>query len=142
VVTSTLVFEGNGAVSEYAGGYSDWVRQRPGGVGMWTSEDRPGGSPVKVVAKPAPAKEAARTATPPRKRKLTYAEQTELKALPDRIDALEQEREALYARLADPTTQRDASAVQAANTRLAQVDSEATAALARWEALETIASGG
>ena len=51
VVTSTLVFEGNGAVSEYAGGYSDWVRQRPGGVGMWTSEDRPDGSPAKVVAK-------------------------------------------------------------------------------------------
>ena len=31
VVTSTLVFEGNGLVNEYAGGYADWVRQRPPG---------------------------------------------------------------------------------------------------------------
>ena len=29
VMTSTLVFEGNGAIAEYVGGYSDWVRQRP-----------------------------------------------------------------------------------------------------------------
>src|SRR5690606_10359523 len=29
VVTSTLVFEGDGHVGEYVGGYSDWVRQRP-----------------------------------------------------------------------------------------------------------------
>jgi len=146
VVTSTLVFEGNGTVSEYAGGYSDWVRQRPGGVGLWTSGDRPGTSAAKAAVKPpvasATAKESARPASPPRKRKLTYAEQTELKALPDRIDALEQERDGLFARLAEPATQRDASAVQAANTRLGQVESEMAAALARWEALETIASGG
>ena len=29
VVTSSLVFEGNGHVGEYVGGYSDWLRQRP-----------------------------------------------------------------------------------------------------------------
>src|SRR5256885_4620320 len=28
VVTSTLVFEGNGRVQEYVGGYEDWLRQR------------------------------------------------------------------------------------------------------------------
>ena len=29
VVTSTLVFEGDGVVKEYVGGYDDWLRQRP-----------------------------------------------------------------------------------------------------------------
>jgi ABC transport system ATP-binding/permease protein len=29
VVTSTLVFEGSGQVTEYAGGYDDWLIQRP-----------------------------------------------------------------------------------------------------------------
>ena len=29
VVTSTLVLEGEGRVKEYAGGYDDWLRQRP-----------------------------------------------------------------------------------------------------------------
>ena len=29
VVTSTLVFEGDGRVGEYVGGYDDWLRQRP-----------------------------------------------------------------------------------------------------------------
>ena len=28
VVTSTLVFEGEGKVKEYIGGYDDWLRQR------------------------------------------------------------------------------------------------------------------
>ena len=29
VVTSTIVFEGRGRVVEYAGGYDDWLDQRP-----------------------------------------------------------------------------------------------------------------
>jgi ATP-binding cassette subfamily F protein uup len=28
VVTSTLAFEGNGAINHYVGGYNDWLRQR------------------------------------------------------------------------------------------------------------------
>ena len=30
VVTSTLVFEGDGRVQEFVGGYEDWIRQEPG----------------------------------------------------------------------------------------------------------------
>ena len=30
VVTSTIVFEGEGRVQEYVGGYEDWLRQREG----------------------------------------------------------------------------------------------------------------
>ena len=34
LVTSTIVFEGGGRVAEYAGGYSDWLTQRPDPVAV------------------------------------------------------------------------------------------------------------
>jgi ABC transport system ATP-binding/permease protein len=128
VVTSTLVLEGGGRVGEYAGGYTDWLRQR------------------KPPAEPSPAKRAPAPApTPPkakeRPRKLSFNESRELQALPDRIDALEREREALYASLADPATARDGAVMAAAKLRLGALDAEIETAMARWEALEAIAAG-
>src|SRR6185503_2118641 len=65
-VTSTLVLEGGARVGEYAGGYTDWVRQR-------------------VIATPptaptTPAKRTAVTTAPPREKKpkLTFRERAEL----------------------------------------------------------------
>ena len=127
VVTSTLVFEGGGRIGEYAGGYSDWVRVR-----------RPP-DPVSVKAPPKPA--APSPAAAPRKRKLSYKETQELAALPDRIDALETERSALYTSLSDPAFLRDGAAVAQAMARIATLDGEIPALVARWEELESIASG-
>src|SRR5690349_18891072 len=128
VVTSTLVFEGNGRVSEYAGGYSDWVRQRP--------------APVAPPApkKPAPpvTPTASRAAKP---KKLSFKESKELAELPDRIDALESERERLYLALTDPALLRDGAAVAETRAKLVALEQEITEATERWEALETIAAG-
>jgi ATP-binding cassette subfamily F protein uup len=129
VVTSTLVLEGSGRVGEYAGGYSDWVRQRKAAEGP----PPVAATPRRVAAPPAP--KAARP------RKLTFKETSELEALPDRIDALEQERERVYASLSDPVVLRDGSAVGGARARLAAIELEIAQAMARWEALETIAAG-
>jgi len=128
VVTSTLVFEGGGHVSEYAGGYSDWVRQRP--VIAAPAAPSP---PKPVVSAPAPA-------SPGRKRRLSFKESKELEALPQEIDAREQERERLYASLADPVFLRDGAAVAEAKSRLASVTGEIAKLTERWEALETLAS--
>ena len=128
VVTSTLVFEGNGRVAEYAGGYSDWVRQRP--VISAPAERSPS---KPVVSAPAPA-------SPGRKRRLSFKESKELEALPQEIDAREQERERLYASLADPVFLRDGAAVAEAKSRLASVTGEIAKLTERWEALETLAS--
>ena len=38
VVTSTIVFEGGGRLSEYVGGYDDWLRQRPEPAGTATAK--------------------------------------------------------------------------------------------------------
>jgi ATP-binding cassette subfamily F protein uup len=127
VVTSTLVLEGGGRVGEYVGGYSDWVRQR------------------KVVA-PLPAVAQPQRAAPPapprpiKPRKLTFKETTELKDLPDRIDALERERAQAYLSLSDPAVLRDGAAVGEAKARLESIEVQIAELIARWETLETIAA--
>jgi len=127
-VTSTLAFEGQGQVGEYAGGYSDWVRQRP----------------ATVVLAATPAKSATPAAVPrvEKKKKLSWKESQELAALPDLIDAREVERTALYAKLADPILLRDGAAVTQVNADLARLDAELATLAERWELLETIAAGG
>ncbi len=127
-VTSTIVFEGQGRIGEYAGGYSDWLRQRPA-----------------ITAAPVAAKSTAPVAAASRaekKRKLSWKESQELAALPELIDARETERAAVYAKLADPAFLRDGAAVTQASADLARMDAELAALAERWEALETIASGG
>jgi ATP-binding cassette subfamily F protein uup len=129
VVTSTLVLEGGGRVGEYVGGYTDWVRQRR------LAE------PVARPAVPAPARRAPVPAAKMNKpRKLTFKETKELADLPDRIDALERERDTLYASLSDSALVRDGAAMSAAKARLAALEREIGAAVERWEALETIVS--
>jgi ATP-binding cassette subfamily F protein uup len=134
VVTSTLVFEGDGRVSDYAGGYSDWVRQRPPS-GLTVT------SPPRRTAPPAAPPPAER---PARKRRLTFNERGELAALPERIDALEREREELYARLVDPAVLRDGKAAAAARARIEAIEPQIRELTDRWEELETVAaeSGG
>ena len=130
VVTSTLVFEGQGVVREFVGGYSDWARQRaPEAVA-------PRAQSVRTAATAAPVKDTKLA----RKRKLSFKEHAELTALPAGIDATEAERARLYETLADPATLRDASAVAAARERLALLDATLETLVARWEALETIAA--
>ncbi len=130
VVTSTLVMQGRGVVGEFAGGYSDWVRQRPAPANP---------PPAPKPAANSPSTPAARRRDKPRK--LSFKEQKELDTLPEHIDALEQERTALYGRLADPIVLRDGAGVATAKARLAAVDDALAAAMARWEELERIASG-
>ena len=125
VVTSTLVFEGDGRVGDYVGGYSDWLRQRPAA------------QPAAPENKPKAAAPVAAAAVNTSRRKLSYKEQRELDALPGRIDALESEQAALQAQMAEPGFYQQPDAdVQAALARLQQVQQELEQCLERWLALE------
>ncbi len=124
VVTSTLAFEGEGRIGEYAGGYADWIRQRP--------------QPARTAAA-APRAASVTVPRAERKRRLTYKEQQELASLPDVIDARERDRSLVYAQLADPLFLRDGAAVTAATVRLEALEAELAALAERWEILETIA---
>ncbi|NOX69448.1 MAG: ATP-binding cassette domain-containing protein [Gammaproteobacteria bacterium] len=80
VVTSTIVFEENGEVREYVGGYTDWLRQGH----QLTELD----NPIRTQDTPNAAKSAVanRTAV-----KLSYKDQRALDALPEEIEILERE---------------------------------------------------
>jgi ATP-binding cassette subfamily F protein uup len=117
VVTSIYAFEGKGRVREFVGGYSDW-RQ--------ASQPR---------STPAPRRRPSIVKKP--RQGLTYLEQRELDACPERIEALEAEQARLHARLEDPDLcRRDPAAFQTIMERLTALETELPAAYARWEELE------
>lgn len=80
VVTSTLVFEGNGKIQEYVGGYEDWLRQRSQ---VNSAATKPSAKSAAVAAEPAKAA--------PAKKKLSYKLQRELDLLPGQLETLEGE---------------------------------------------------
>jgi ATP-binding cassette subfamily F protein uup len=139
VVTSTLVFEGDGRVNEYVGGYSDWLRQRRAQARAPAAR-APTAATTSAAAQSAPA--GAATAIPPKARRLSYKDQRELDALPGKIQLLEEEQRGLQAAIADPelfrqSPERAAAALQ----RLERLARELEAAYARWDSLESGRSG-
>jgi ATP-binding cassette subfamily F protein uup len=130
VVTSTIVFEGEGRLTESVGGYTDWLAARSRAA-----------APERKSTKSAPP--AARSAPPPRAgsaRKLSYKEQRELEALPGRIETLEAEQARLHAATGDPAFYRQESEqIAATMTRLDEVNRELEVAYQRWATLESLA---
>jgi ABC transport system ATP-binding/permease protein len=89
VVTSSLVFEGNGVVNEYVGGYSDWLEYRKQLAGTAV--------PDKAKAALTPSEKKMAVAVQKTGKKLSYKEQKELESLPAQIELLEQQQEELNA---------------------------------------------
>jgi ATP-binding cassette subfamily F protein uup len=139
VVTSTLVFEndseGEGRVNEYVGGYQDWLRQRrPASTPANAEVKKPGEKTDKPVDK-APAK------AKPKPRKLSYKEQRELEALPERIEALETEQGELQAQIsAAEFYQQDKDTIAATLARFEAVNTELDQCYQRWAELEDATS--
>lgn len=131
VVTQSIVFEGDGRLTEIVGGYADWLAWRD----RRTAEtDRT--AAVKPAAPKAPVRSAQKTG-------LSYREARELQDLPARIEALEAEQAEIMARLSDPALYQTASLEAAPlQARADALEAELMDALARWEALEAKASSG
>ena len=137
VVTSTLVFEGEGQVREYVGGYQDWLRQggSPRLLGVQTREDKPAQPAAKV--EPAPVAAPVAAAVTPAKRKLSYKEQRELDALPAAIETAEIELEALQTAIAAPDFyQLPAEVTRAKLARMDELQAELDRLIERWAELE------
>lgn len=102
VVTSTLVFEGEGKVREYVGGYQDWIRQGGSPRLLGVSESKSGKSELNTAVVTAPVAEAAPVAAAAdTKKKLSYKFQRELEALPGQIEAVEQKIAAIQLQISD-----------------------------------------
>jgi ATP-binding cassette subfamily F protein uup len=133
VVTSTLVFEGDGIVTEHAGGYTDWrnelariaVAKRTAAIG--------------TAAKPAAAKSSAPAQAGA---KLNNKERKELETLPGKIEQLEAEQAQISVQLGDPEIYKDGGAKAAAlQKRLHAAEAEHAEALARWMDLDARKDG-
>ena len=135
VVTSTLVFEGEGRVREYVGGYQDWLRQGGSPKLLGVGETKPAKTEASAPAEAAPAQESA--AAPAAKKKLSYKLQRELDAIPGQIDALEAQLAEVQAQIADPAFYQQAPAITgAALERLQRLQEELDQLLERWAELE------
>ena len=137
VVTSLLVVERDGSVSEFVGGYSDWARYRDARAAAQRAA-------TAQVAAPAAASSPAAAARPPaagdasKPRRLSYKEQREYEALPEAIAAQEAEQAVLTARINEPDFyNRDRAEVTAALAKLQDLGRAIEAAYSRWAELES-----
>jgi|TARA_B100000795_G_scaffold238486_1_gene199636 ATP-binding cassette subfamily F protein uup len=120
VVTSTLVFEGDGTINQYVGGYDDWLRQR------------------KAIEQP---KSSAGIKTKPKSvqvdKKLSYKDQRELDELPKKIELLETQIQGISIEMSESAFYRSAKVkIQKAETQLADWQSQLSKCYKRWEQLE------
>jgi ATP-binding cassette subfamily F protein uup len=123
VVTSTLVFEGEGQWREYVGGYEDWLRQR--------KPEEPAATTKRARATPARAAKPAR--------KASFKERRELDDLPARIEALEGEKETLFELMAAPGFYATPpEEIARAQKRVDALDDSIHRAYARWSELEAL----
>ncbi len=148
IVTSTIVFEGDGRVQEYVGGYEDWLRQRSvdlSAAAKAAAVKKGRATPASVVAQNAGSTgrgsgvaQNFSSAVPRVKKKLSYKEQRELAALPSCIEALEAEQRDLRAQIADADFYKTARAgIEAALARVDPLARELTDTYARWHDLES-----
>ncbi len=145
VVTSTLVFEGEGAWREYEGSVQDWLTQskrardiqsaaaaNAQSAARSATKAAAGTAPVAPPAVVAPAAPAA-PAT-----KLSYKAQRELDGLPAQIEALEAEQASLRASLADGTLySSDPARATQLHAREGEIEEALMNALERWEVLSS-----
>jgi ATP-binding cassette subfamily F protein uup len=134
-VTSLLVFEGDGLVKEYAGGYDDYVRVS-GRTAPPPIDRREIAAEAASLAS-APAAAASTPAVAAKARKLTAKEVMELEAFPGRIEKLEKEQRAIEAKMAAPGFyQSAASEITKAANRLDEIGREIETCFARWSELD------
>jgi len=134
VVTSTIAFEGEGRWREYEGGVQDWLIQSR------RARELAQAAAPRTVAASAPAAAPAPAAASA-KRKLSYKEQRELEALPERIAELEAEQKTIAEQLergGGALYGEDPARAAELATRHAQIEEALMTALERWDALGAI----
>ena len=131
VITQSIVFEGQGRLKEYIGGYQDYIDAK-------SREEKIQTTPApKAAAEPEKVKPKANRTV-----KLSYKEQRELDALPDEIAALETEQAEINAQLSDPEIFKDYEKAGALQNRTEEIETLLLEKLERWELLEAKQNGG
>ncbi len=127
VATSTIVFDDDGEVREYVGGYDDWMHQR--------ALDKRAAAPTKSKDKLVVKKVS-------KKSSLTYQEQLDLEVLPKEIEQSELKQAELHKKISAPEFyQQSADKQTEIQDKLTDLTSELEAMYARWDALEAKKEG-
>lgn len=127
VVTSTIVFEGNGKLEEYVGGYDDWLKQKK--------------STTEYLKQLIPKEQKhKKEKTQKEKNKLSFKEKQELESLPLTIENLEEEKRLLMNTLnsSEFYAKRDLNRIYEVNNKLSAVEKQLDAAYLRWDELESM----
>ena len=133
IVTSCLVFEGDGKIDEFVGSYDDWQHLNPS-AGL---ADETNKKVTKETTQKDNAPHKTSTATPEKTKQLTYSDKRKLEALPQEIEQLEIKIEQLQKTMAAPNFyQQDHSKVSAVTDKLQQVEASLEEKYKQWEALE------
>lgn len=131
-VTSSWIFEGDGVIEEFVGGYHDAQQQRQQVLQSRNAE--------KVVKAEKVVEESPKTASSKAKsKKLSYKLQRELESLPVKLEELEAEIEALQEQVNSPDFfGQPVEATQPILDKLAATEQELEIAFERWEELEAM----
>lgn len=145
VVTSTLVFSGQGKIHEFIGGYQDWLRQTAATTPSTTATKTGAGTAASAQKTQSPTtttstssnKQAHPDKAITASKKLTYQEQQELNKLPKQIEKLETEQNELQQRIATPEFyQQPADVVAQTLAKLKEIEHALAQAYHRWGELE------
>ncbi|PTP84771.1 ABC transporter ATP-binding protein [Vibrio splendidus] len=131
-VMTSWIFEGNGVVEEFVGGYHDAQKQRAQAL-EYRQVEKPAKTDkvVEETPKTAPVK-----AKP---KKLSYKLQRELEALPMRLEELETQIETLQEEVNDPSFfSKSVEQTQPVLDKLSAAEQELEVAFERWEELEAL----
>jgi ATP-binding cassette subfamily F protein uup len=130
VCTSLLVFEGEGRVVDYIGGYDDWQKEKARKAAALAAAEELAKRAAKAAASGGAGAPASKA------RKLTNKERAELDAMPALIEKLENEQTALTAKLADPLFfKKPPLEVTQATGRLHELEAQIATTYKRWEEL-------
>jgi ATP-binding cassette subfamily F protein uup len=137
VVTSTIVSEGEGRWREYVGDVQDWLTQSARSEAMQREKSAAGNTNASKAANTAAvAGPPAAAPAPAPKKKLSYKEQREYDALPERIAKLEAEQAEINQQLnSGQLYAADAARAAQLGARHAEIEGEWLQAMERWEAL-------
>ncbi|MCG3729007.1 ABC transporter ATP-binding protein [Vibrio cincinnatiensis] len=132
-VTTSWIFEGNGQIEEFVGGYHDAQQQR-----QQVRQTRAGEDTVQKV-EPAIEQTSKSASQKPKAKKLSYKLQRELETLPEQLEHLEEQIEALQLQVNEPNFFSQAVEItQPILDKLAAYEQELEIAFERWEELEAI----
>ncbi|MDE9431425.1 ABC transporter ATP-binding protein [Xenorhabdus bovienii] len=133
-VTECWIFEGNGEINNYVGGYYDAQQQRTQTISLHQSSEKKNSIETKAV-KP---KETSKRAS----NKISYHLLRELEQLPSLLETLEEEIEQLQSQVGDSEFFNQPHAItQNVLNELANKEQKLEKAFDRWQELEMIKNG-